>query len=681
MKRMVSLWMSMLLTFCLMGQVSYFTPANEPGSNEYAPAISFDGNTLIFESDRTGDWRLYEVKRQSGNNWSPPRALHEINKYIPAGKFVGASFQSYDGKYLLFTTDAPQGQGDMDLWIAEKDGFGWSSPEPLPVPVNSAAYEGFPSISEDGNTLFFLRKNLPGQPDSKTNFYLYFSQKNTRNEWDEPFYVPGLEIFTSIETPKILADGKTLVFSAHTPESQSGLDLYKARVTSDFHLVEILKMDSMNSVWNDLAYSSDGSGNRWFFARTIDNQDDIFMYEIRLEGIQKSGIQLNINLIDAISRLPVAGTLHIRDKVSQQTLLNDQQAAIGFKLLLAEKSNIELLAASPGHLDQKVDIYLSMGDQLVNEILSRNPTVKDLSRKIILPKKEGELLEKAIEQESYAREILLQEYAINQEIIAIKTTGLKGKSKAEREKIKKKLEKMKVDSGKMHEEACQLRSESAGAMYLILQQELIKYTGEGEMELVKAAEEALFASKSFRNEAAGYRKKLNKTSVKKNILSLENLAYEAEQKALRQLLFAYEFNLQNLYFNRTEVLQEIALTPLKKDFSMILNTILFDFDRSSIRDESLDQLNFLVNLMHENPELRIEISAHTDDKGSVSYNEKLSLQRATSVVNYLIDKNIDSNRLTPKGYGSSKPLVPNDSDFNRAKNRRVEFKVLESADN
>lgn len=80
--------------------------------------------------------------------------------------------------------------------------------------------------------------------------------------------------------------------------------------------------------------------------------------------------------------------------------------------------------------------------------------------------------------------------------------------------------------------------------------------------------------------------------------------------------------------------------------------------------------------MKANKTLVVEISAHTDDKGSDDYNNKLSQNRAESVVKYLTSKGIIAERLVAKGFGKTLPAVPNDSDENRAKNRRVEFKIL-----
>ena len=88
---------------------------------------------------------------------------------------------------------------------------------------------------------------------------------------------------------------------------------------------------------------------------------------------------------------------------------------------------------------------------------------------------------------------------------------------------------------------------------------------------------------------------------------------------------------------------------------VLIENIFYDFDKATLRPESQTALDKLVQMLNDNPHVTIELSAHTDYKGSDQYNERLSQRRAESVVNYLIDHGIASDRLTPKGYGESKP--------------------------
>ncbi|WP_437573026.1 OmpA family protein [Sorangium sp. So ce887] len=105
----------------------------------------------------------------------------------------------------------------------------------------------------------------------------------------------------------------------------------------------------------------------------------------------------------------------------------------------------------------------------------------------------------------------------------------------------------------------------------------------------------------------------------------------------------------------------------------ITQQIHFEFDRDKIRPESFPILDAVVEVLQQNPKIRIEIQGHTDNKGAAAYNKKLSDRRAASVKKYLVAKGVDEARLTSKGYGMEQPIVPNTSDQNRALNRRVQF--------
>lgn len=117
--------------------------------------------------------------------------------------------------------------------------------------------------------------------------------------------------------------------------------------------------------------------------------------------------------------------------------------------------------------------------------------------------------------------------------------------------------------------------------------------------------------------------------------------------------------------------------------AITLENINYEFDRSELMPGSILALDTtLLKIMTLNPDIIIELSSHTDDKGSEDYNMKLSQKRAESVVNYLISKGIDKNRVKPQGYGESQPIAPNknkngsDNPEGRAKNRRTDFKVI-----
>ncbi|MBZ5857660.1 OmpA family protein [Flavihumibacter profundi] len=127
-----------------------------------------------------------------------------------------------------------------------------------------------------------------------------------------------------------------------------------------------------------------------------------------------------------------------------------------------------------------------------------------------------------------------------------------------------------------------------------------------------------------------------------------------------------------------EIHKDLYLAPIEIGQVVRLNNVFFDFDKSNLRPESFVELDRVVKLLQENEAIEIEMSAHTDSKGSDDYNFRLSDDRARSVREYILSKGIAANRIISQGYGETKPVVPNDTDENRQLNRRVEFKILKN---
>lgn len=128
----------------------------------------------------------------------------------------------------------------------------------------------------------------------------------------------------------------------------------------------------------------------------------------------------------------------------------------------------------------------------------------------------------------------------------------------------------------------------------------------------------------------------------------------------------------------TETFDEFSgqLSNISEGDAIVLENIFFDFDKTELLPKSFVELNKVVDFMQKNNIKQVEISGHTDSKGSDSYNQKLSEARAKSVSDYLIFKGIEKERLAYVGHGEAKPIATNQTDAGRQQNRRVEFKIL-----
>lgn len=157
-----------------------------------------------------------------------------------------------------------------------------------------------------------------------------------------------------------------------------------------------------------------------------------------------------------------------------------------------------------------------------------------------------------------------------------------------------------------------------------------------------------------------------------------NITYQAEN----QLFYSENMEIpkQSSYY---EFKRSVKMHPIVVGSKITLNNIFFDFDKATLRPLSNVELKNLVLLMKSNPNMKVEISGHTDSKGDDAYNMKLSDERAQAVVNRLTEKGIVSAYMKAKGYGETQPVAPNtkpngtDDPEGRQLNRRVELTITE----
>jgi len=122
---------------------------------------------------------------------------------------------------------------------------------------------------------------------------------------------------------------------------------------------------------------------------------------------------------------------------------------------------------------------------------------------------------------------------------------------------------------------------------------------------------------------------------------------------------------------------DVNLVKVKVGKKVVLNNILFESGKSVLTIGSYTEIDRLLNILQDSPKMRIEISGHTDNTGSEPINFKLSEARAKTVMDYLVKKGIAQSRIEFRGFGSLQPISDNATPQGRAKNRRVEFKILE----
>ena len=122
--------------------------------------------------------------------------------------------------------------------------------------------------------------------------------------------------------------------------------------------------------------------------------------------------------------------------------------------------------------------------------------------------------------------------------------------------------------------------------------------------------------------------------------------------------------------------QDLLLTPIEKGVGIVMNNIFFDVNSAQLHTASFPELDRMLRLLESDKIHEIEVSGHTDSSGNDAYNLDLSQRRADAVYNYFVNNGISRSRMKSVGYGETAPLAANNTEENRSKNRRVEFKIL-----
>lgn len=153
-------------------------------------------------------------------------------------------------------------------------------------------------------------------------------------------------------------------------------------------------------------------------------------------------------------------------------------------------------------------------------------------------------------------------------------------------------------------------------------------------------------------------------------------AYYADVKGFYSIVNYLDLTAAKAFEQINTNMSVISVEELKNSGKAIkIENIFFDSGKFELKDESHEALNLLYRFMHANPDVMVEINAHTDDVGSDHFNKDLSDKRAASVVSYLVSIGINQANIISQGFGETQPVAPNDTEEGRALNRRVEFRL------
>lgn len=286
---------------------------NVPTKTQLAPGISGDGKSMIFLTDYTksGKLELRYAYMTGPDSWSTPEEIPVINANRKHHFRTGFNL-SFDGKTIFFTSRMSDGIGNYDIWYTTRTPTGWSTPRNLGKPVNSIENDGSPSISSDGRYLYFTRcgkMSNKGVNDCK----IMVAERRNETYWNEPVALPGKINTGQAMFPKIMADGKMLIYTLPQNGNSDKYEFYFSRKENE-HWSQPEALAPLNQENTAPYISMPWSGNIMFLSLLREDGGDICMVKIPEKYQPGKVMLLQGKITDKTEGHPLNAFVQIYDK-------------------------------------------------------------------------------------------------------------------------------------------------------------------------------------------------------------------------------------------------------------------------------------------------------------------------------------------------------------------------------
>ncbi len=324
------------------------TVINHPSLNTFAPYISADANAIVFLSDNAEDNALtpFFSFRESAD-WSEPRVFPKT--VYTRLNFLRGYGLSADGSTLLYSTMKSPGVGGFDIWSSDWRRSVWTNPVNLGAPINSRLHEACPSLSADGRVLYFMRCEKMDQ--NKADLCKLFRvEKKSNGQWGEPVELPPHINTGNSQTPRIMADGETLIFSSDKIRPGRGMDLYVTKLTGGVWS-DPRPLDFVNTEKDDQYVSVTGLGRYLVRDSPGARKNEIVEYLIPDDLRPKGMMKIDGMVVDSEGK-PVAGYISLVNATTGERVYNGRPNSDGSFLLYAMEGSRYELSVDPEHGDK-----------------------------------------------------------------------------------------------------------------------------------------------------------------------------------------------------------------------------------------------------------------------------------------------------------------------------------------
>ncbi len=605
---------------------------------EFSPAYYQNGIVFVTSQNKQGkkDKKINETYFKlfysdiDGNGL--PMEPREFLVHLNTTQHEGPVTFDRQGKVLYFTSnninnvtqdDNAKGVAHLKIYEARKGTQDWNEVKELSF--NSNDYDcAHPTLSADGRKLYFT-SNMPG---GFGGMDLYFAEK-IGNGWSNPINL-GKDINTKgNELFPFMHSSGNLFFSSNGYQGAGGLDLFMIDIGSRKWGKVTNLGQPFNSPSDDLGLILNPEGTKGYFSSSREGgtgKDDIYMFEAA-DGIwgrtTPSLLSATLKVFDSSSKSAIEGAeIRVFEKTADGFVSSENDLFEGVLMPTDDGSNdlvFQLIRKDAGSLN-KPDLYADKKGEAKYDFLGER-------RFLLLITKEGykstELVHSTIGNES--------ETVISVPMEKSNCSNLSGivKNEADNGFIPNAVIRVKSSC----EEKDEIFLTDANGAFSICLPVGCDYTVTGIKE-------------NFHNSSVAINNLNSTTPLSKEI-----------------------------------ILFPTTSTMLSEGSVIVLNNIYYDFDKSFIRQGAAHELDDLYTVLKNYPSIKIELSSHTDSRGSTSYNQKLSQKRAESAKEYLVSRGIDADRIVAVGYGETRLRNECDDDTTCSEaehqfNRRTEVEIL-----
>jgi outer membrane protein OmpA-like peptidoglycan-associated protein len=361
MKWWMLIWAALVLNASAQIEVRKLKPTVElfpfefnSSSDDFCPAITHNGATLYFTSDRSGEQRIYVCRSRAGQ-WHS----HDRIRTLGDAKQLGCPTLTPDGQTMIFAAYQHEagGIGRTDLYVSKRSDGYWSKGTNLGSTINSSAWDSQGSISSDGRTLYFASD----RPGGKGGTDLYRCRW-LGDRWSEPEPLSELNTEYDESTPSIAPDNKTLYFASNRPGGLGGFDIYVARLQGNRFGQASNIGEPINSSANDISYIALPNSTTAYFAS--DRSGGLGGYDIYRAvpnpEMPEPVVTMNGTVRNSTTQIPVGADIIITDLKTRQkiaTFRSDDETGEYYVTLTAGRT-YAITAYHPDYLfySEQIDV-------------------------------------------------------------------------------------------------------------------------------------------------------------------------------------------------------------------------------------------------------------------------------------------------------------------------------------